>query len=1727
MASANLVRKENVSNGYSKFLAKHKWAHPTWIDIPDFLKYAWSVSHGEQHRLCVDINVEYNKHWFDIIAHNNGKHVNKLLDLFKRCNVQHNFSRVSRDDRDKKFGKHGLKAQAFEGLFSMPSTINETCKIFQDTGNKLNNCIDNVTNTVNDLTSKFDNILGQVLLNVQEKFNTLKWTFNIVGDWLPKIVLFFAKIFSMGYLLSQPCNQTFKNVAAIVALALPSTVGGNLEFISSLIRAIKGAIGNLQAQGEHDDSFIYSFYTLTKGVLSGIFSSVDKSAFDSMNISSKKVKLVTDYIRGATTIIDFLFKIFEKCIGFVSDKILKHYGVMPWFLKEDRISLLIDRFLDIKEKRLDQLCTTNRHAAFEVKQLYDDLIKVEASFVKQKSLSKEHNIKIMPYLRVMIRSLENVLQKIPNHLLSGKDMRRSKPFWIYIYGEPRIGKSAMFQPYLVNTLVHALGIRSQYEDYTNYTYFRNCGDKYWEKYSNHPVLWYNDLFQNYTDEDAMNLIIPELTAVIDDSLYPLNMAFEDKHGVYFNSDIVISNSQCDIVGMGFVKDKCLSQGDHLFARRNLVIEFCLNKHYLHSSGVGIDYVKMHERMIIGPNIGGDNPLFPEDMYFLMFHEPLTGDLCAVKTFKDGIQYIIDTAQAYRASQDIFKDKLYNHFKNLWAQAGDVDEPIDAVLDSAPCVFCGSLFEIKEYPKHIRDCSKNYTLLQQHEQWFDPSINIDPMRGMEDFMAAVMRCYPNMIDTPFMDFVKYSYSKGYEPIITALSQANFDITDSIEEQTAKILVIFEMAALQNWEEYYEDKRNPSYWKNFKKSFQFGWAKLVEYIRNFVIQHPIISYIILFMSYYTFFLGMFTLIGHVIKPYVPCAQTAEGDVKGKTKQIFRAKKNVDKTVAQNYDDQNIVVETKLRDHLCKFVVTVRDIEDEKDIDTRYFGAGLCVGSDVFVLPNHFWARWNEMRDFYATHGNKVVLHLLWGENKSVVVPWDVIKVWQPDYKHSEDIIFMRITKLIQLSHIEKFFIRVEDQPTMFEAYLYGLRRQDFTYSTVTVNNAECATNVIYTHEGRVEPLYNGKFVEREVHVPLCYKYKNCFTVGGDCGLVLIHADSHLNCRKIMGMHTAGSSKSGIGIASAIFYEDIVEAFEELYKQEVYIRLENDTIKLCDNVIAQSDEYKDLERTGVTIIGYKDHYDDFDVGVSKKFKITLPRKTKISRSVVYDIMKEDYGTSTVAPAKLKPFKYKDEFISPLYQGLKKISVCSNMVPQSEIEYVVDHMYDTIKSWVSPYSFMKILSDFEMVNGYGLLKPLDMTTSAGFPYMIIDNSSGKHPFFEQINNNPKQFEMKHIVRKYVEHREFLASKGIIMETFFIDTLKDEVRDLDKVECGKTRIFQVAPMDFNMLVRKYFGTFISFCHSTYLEGEMAIGINANSMEWTYMIKGLLQNSDTFINGDGKNFDASLGQQYMMEVCEVINRFYNDGEQNALIRRVLFATFMNSRHLVGNLVYMSRQGNKSGITLTTIFNNMASMFAIRLAYLRKYGNLYNFSKKISAKFYGDDDLISVKSHDCLIDSKFYQKIWKYLGVEYTAADKSENLLPYYSLEEISFLQRGFFLDKMYNVYLPRLCYDTILEIPRWSESDPYNMIDQMNRFNSALMEISNYGEVEFNGLRKHFVEYVTTLQEMGMTIKQTDLFTYQYVKELIFPELFSHGFLIKGQRDLLVHIDKCEQMLLSRGGGSE
>ena len=202
------------------------------------------------------------------------------------------------------------------------------------------------------------------------------------------------------------------------------------------------------------------------------------------------------------------------------------------------------------------------------------------------------------------------------------------------------------------------------------------------------------------------------------------------------------------------------------------------------------------------------------------------------------------------------------------------------------------------------------------------------------------------------------------------------------------------------------------------------------------------------------------------------------------------------------------------------------------------------------------------------------------------------------------------------------------------------------------------------------------------------------------------------------------------------------------------------------------------------------------------------------------------------------------------------------------------------------------------------------------------------------------------------------------------------------------------------------------------------------------------------------------------------------------------------------------------------MFIIRLAVILIDNSLDRFFRGVSAKFYGDDDSIAINSSIYPgLTCKFYQTVMLSVGIEYTSATKGRVIEGWYSVKEISFLKRSFCFDGV--KYLPKLDKRVILEIARWSESDPYNMEDQLNRFNSSLLEMSNYGLQEFNQLRDNYFDYCHRLNRMGVFIDSTRLFIYQQCEQIKWGVDYT---LVKRDCDLA---SSCDELNVVRSNGCD
>jgi hypothetical protein len=201
------------------------------------------------------------------------------------------------------------------------------------------------------------------------------------------------------------------------------------------------------------------------------------------------------------------------------------------------------------------------------------------------------------------------------------------------------------------------------------------------------------------------------------------------------------------------------------------------------------------------------------------------------------------------------------------------------------------------------------------------------------------------------------------------------------------------------------------------------------------------------------------------------------------------------------------------------------------------------------------------------------------------------------------------------------------------------------------------------------------------------------------------------------------------------------------------------------------------------------------------------------------------------------------------------------------------------------------------------------------------------------------------------------------------------------------------------------------------------------------------IQGDFENYDGSTSRRILTEIVEVINDWYDDGEENKRIRRVLFQYITSAIWYVdGQFVWMDHT-QPSGNFLTTIINCLHNMFLFRIAYMlcKRANNLTmecrSYTRNTSISNYGDDCAGSVSFEvspwfNMITISKQLGK----LGFVFTDANKKMPTRPTMPIEEVSYLKRGF--KEQDGTTVAPLCVETIKSMVMWTHNKSTADIDE-------------------------------------------------------------------------------------------
>ena len=534
--------------------------------------------------------------------------------------------------------------------------------------------------------------------------------------------------------------------------------------------------------------------------------------------------------------------------------------------------------------------------------------------------------------------------------------------------------------------------------------------------------------------------------------------------------------------------------------------------------------------------------------------------------------------------------------------------------------------------------------------------------------------------------------------------------------------------------------------------------------------------------------------------------------------------------------------------------------------------------------------------------------------------------------------------------------------------------------------------------------------EKHVGIPYTIDESFTYdiptkSGDCGSLMgILNGSQLE--KIFGIHVAGHTHYGDGFSSVITQEELMEDLK-LFNEQV----------VCEEPDFLEPQSSDFEKP-------------------LRFEIMGRTNLVPSRNTSTDIRKSRLfgalGDNGLYPAMLRPFMMEGTLIDPLLNAQMKYCQPDILIDYDLVRECCRNYFSFI-NWTEVYDVdRRIYTNDEAIYGLDFDMDFGSISSSTSPSWPMNVSGCRNYKKELFSYDPGTYEHGLIFNEVCDLVDNIISKAynnVRMFHVFTDNLKDELRELVKVESGSTRLFSGCPFLYLVAFRRYFGAFALWYMKNKVSNGSAIGVNPYSSEWNSIAKRLIAvSASNILAGDYSKYDGSQKPLIHLLILDEINRWYDDGEDNCRIRSILWMEVYNSRHIVDGVIYEWLSGLPSGHPFTIIINTVYNHIVSRYVWFRSVGSHLSYNDNVYVIAQGDDITAAVSDDfkDKFSDVIFAKHSLE-LGLTYTNETKSGELIPHRSLSEIEFLKRSFVFDERENLFIAPLKLKSILKMVDWTK----------------------------------------------------------------------------------------------------
>lgn len=642
--------------------------------------------------------------------------------------------------------------------------------------------------------------------------------------------------------------------------------------------------------------------------------------------------------------------------------------------------------------------------------------------------------------------------------------------------------------------------------------------------------------------------------------------------------------------------------------------------------------------------------------------------------------------------------------------------------------------------------------------------------------------------------------------------------------------------------------------------------------------------------------------------------------------------------------------------------------------------------------------------------------------------------------------------------RFFLSAEEHAKLVRRDAYAT----LWIPDIEGNLREVDTTVLPVEGVSVFPEEGGEFVVRRA-----YQYK-IPTRDGNCGawLVLDHTGS--GCRKILGPHAIGNQSRGLGYTSVLLREDLEDALKYFPPQ----------IREDPSVYGNTHQGAKFAGEFATVRNVT------HVQIPRVASVTQIRRSALQES---DLLPWE---PKKAPARLRPFVKDGVIIDPYLEAVRGYGM--KHIPLRNFRWArlcahASYVQIMGASRGMPKREMRVLTFEEAVCGDPTdehLKSIPRKTSAGWPKCLLANAKypGKTLWFGKDGPYELDSEACRALKREVERYIECAEKGERPLQVYLDVLKDEVLSLKKVEDGATRFISATPLVLLIVMRMYFGAMSAYFMDTRIRNGHAVGVNPYGPEWQLIVNDAFAKSRTnHLDGDAKWLDKSINPEPAWAIFEeVVAPMYGKPRDHpeSMVRMVAWADIVNSRHIVGDLIYEWVYSNPSGVFLTWFLNGEMMKIGFRNGFILAFEDdetvLPEFDDHVDVKVQGDDNKVSVTSQVRDVYTPFaIRDGFAMIGITYTSADKDKPLENVYKeLEKCTFLKRGFRYEPVLDRYVSPLSLDTIREMVLWHPKWDVNEEVTRDIVEIAMLELSQHDQITFDSIYEPFSKcYLDTFGE--------------------------------------------------------